>query len=343
MNNSSIYCGFAIGVLTVASLAQDPKAPPERYALVDAFPAQAKFDRPIYIDHHHGDAGVYYVVEQYGRVYRIPRDGDEATREVFLDWRSQTLSPRSGGHNEEGLLGFAFDPLFDQNGFVYIYYSRRTGLKTIRRRGKEFTIPTRESVVSRFATTMHGAERIAVVTSELEVLRVSQPYGNHNGGTIVFGPDLMLYIVLGDGGAANDPLQAGQDLSNLLGSILRVDVRGATSAQPYQVPADNPFVGRGGARGEIWAYGVRNPWRMSFDRETGDLWCADVGQNLWEEVDRVIKGGNYGWNKREGRHPFPPNKAGPGDSTGQGEMVDTTLSPFMPTAAKTALNHTHSL
>jgi len=310
VDNTLTHASLVTIALASISLAQTPKTQAERYALADAFPSQAEFDRPIYIDHHKGDPAVYYLVEQYGRIFRIPRDGDKGSRELFLDWRSQTFSPRSGGHNEEGLLGFAFDPEFDENGFVYIYYSIKTGDRTTRRRGKEFKIPTRASVVSRLATAMHGEQRIAVVNSELAILRVNQPFGNHNGGTIVFGPDQMLYVVLGDGGAANDPLKAGQDLSNILGSILRIDVRGASIEQPYKVPSDNPFVGRDKARGEIWAYGVRNPWRMSFDRDTGDLWCADVGQNLWEEVDRVVKGGNYGWNKREGLHSFPPRKPG---------------------------------
>lgn len=323
-----------IAALASPGAAQTPEPQAEKYALVDAFPAQKIFDRPIYIDHHAGDPAVYYVVEQYGRIYRIPRDGKDGSRELFLDWRSQTFSPRSGGHNEEGLLGFALDPKFDKNGFVYIYYSRKTGQRTMRRRGREFKVPTRESVVSRLATTMHGKQRIAVVNSELAILRVNQPYGNHNGGTIVFGPDQMLYIVLGDGGLANDPLKAGQDLANILGSILRIDVRGATEAQPYKVPADNPFVKREKARGEIWAFGVRNPWRMSFDRDSGDLWCADVGQDVWEEVDRIVKGGNYGWNKREALHPFPPKKKGFGGSDQTDTVADTSKTAMIDPVAE---------
>ncbi len=308
VSNTLIYQALIAAAFVSVGFAQATKPEIEKYALIPAFPAQAKFDRPLCIDHHQGDPAVYYVIEQYGRIYRIPRDGEQGGRELFLDWRSQTLSPRSGGHNEEGLLGFAFAPKFDENGFVYLYYSRKTGQKTLRRRGKEFQVPTRESVLSRFATVLHGKQRIAVVDSELPILRVPQPYGNHNGGTIAFGPDQMLYVALGDGGAANDPLKAGQDLSNLLGSILRLDVRNATNSSPYKVPADNPFVGRDQARGEIWAYGVRNPWRISFDRATGELWCADVGQNLWEEVNRVVQGGNYGWNKREALHAFSSKK-----------------------------------
>lgn len=272
------------------------------YEVVDAFVGQAPFDRPIHLDHHPADPEVYYVVEQYGRIFRIPRDGAKRDRVLFLDWSKRCLHPKSpvAGNNEEGLLGFAFDPAFAKNGFVYLYYSAKTGEQKSRRSGKMF--PRRASVISRLATK----DGVADPGSELEILKIPQPYGNHNGGTIVFGPDEMLYVALGDGGLANDPHQHGQNLNTLLGSILRIDVRGAEPGQPYRIPQDNPFAARNRARGEIWAYGLRNPWRINFDRKTGDLWCADVGQNIWEEVDRIVKGGNYGWNKMEGTHPFPP-------------------------------------
>jgi glucose/arabinose dehydrogenase len=133
---------------------------------------------------------------------------------------------------------------------------------------------------------------------------VFEPFPNHNGGTIVFGPAGMLYVALGDGGAQRDPFKNGQDLGVLLGKVLRIDVRAARPAEPYVVPADNPFVGRDGARGEIWCYGLRNPWRIAFDRANGDLWCGDVGQDRIEEVDRLQKGGNYGWNWMEGTEVF---------------------------------------
>ena len=184
---------------------------------------------------------------------------------------------------EEGLLGLALSPKNER--YLYIYYSAAN---------------PRRSVVSRL-----NYNRAVAPDSELVILEVPQPYANHNGGQIAFGPDGYLYIGLGDGGSAGDPQRNGQDTSTLLGTILRIDVSEATAAQPYAIPLDNPFAGSGG-RPEIWAYGLRNPWRFSFDRETGELWAGDVGQNRWEEIDIIERGGNYGWNVMEGNHCFRP-------------------------------------
>ena len=184
---------------------------------------------------------------------------------------------------EEGLLGLALSPKNERH--LYLYYSAAN---------------PRRSVVSRF-----NYNRAVSPDSELVILEVPQPYANHNGGQIAFGPDGYLYIGLGDGGSAGDPQRNGQDTSTLLGTILRIDVSEATTEQPYAIPPDNPFAGSGG-RPEIWAYGLRNPWRFSFDRETGELWAGDVGQNRWEEIDIIERGGNYGWNAMEGNHCFRP-------------------------------------
>ena len=225
------------------------------------------------------------VTEQSGRIlaFRVAEiDADHILIAEPLDLRDRVS--RRG--SEEGLLGIALDP--DDDRFLYAYYSAAN---------------PRRSVVSRF-TWSSGTDSLDP-DSELVVLEVEQPYSNHNGGQIAFGPDGYLYIGLGDGGAGGDPLGSGQDVSTLLGSILRIDVSEATLAQPYAIPPGNPFAD-GGGRPEIWAYGLRNPWRFSFDRETGELWTGDVGQNEWEEIDIIERGGNYGWNVLEGNHCFRP-------------------------------------
>ena len=232
-----------------------------------------------------------FVTEQAGLVMAFPDDPAATGAAVVLDIRERV----NDSGNEEGLLGLAFDPEFAEHKFVYLYYSASS---------------PRRSVVSRMAITPGGA---ADPDSELVLLEVEQPYSNHNGGELAFGPDGYLYIALGDGGSRGDPLGSGQNLGTLLGAILRIDVRDATAEEPYRIPADNPFVDTPGARGEIWAYGLRNPWRFSFDRATGELWTGDVGQNRFEEVDLIVRGGNYGWNTLEAAHCFnPPSGCDPG-------------------------------
>lgn len=227
----------------------------------------------------------WYVVEQAGRVLHLS-EGQPAT--VFADIQSRVNSVP----NEAGLLGMALDPNFAQNGRVYFSYTR-DGSPLI-------------SVVARFNSRDGGVT--LDTDSEQVLLSLDQPYDNHNGGQITFGPDGYLYIGFGDGGSGGDPQGRGQNTASLLGAMLRIDVSGSDA---YQIPADNPFA-QGGGRAEIYAWGLRNPWRWSFDRQTGELWAADVGQNQWEEVNRIQRGGNYGWALREGAHCFKANC----DSTG---------------------------
>jgi glucose/arabinose dehydrogenase len=186
---------------------------------------------------------------------------------------------------EEGLLGLAFSPAFSSDRRVYLYYSADSGCPS------GFS---RCSIVSRFPVNSGGID----VSQETVVLKVGQPYPNHNGGQILFGPDGYLYVALGDGGGGGDPLETGQNPNDLLGSILRINVSGSG----YAVPSDNPFPGN-----PVFAFGFRNPWRFSFDRETGAMWVGDVGQNDWEEVERVVKGGNYGWDCYEGFASYEPD------------------------------------
>lgn len=221
----------------------------------------------------------WYVVEKGGRILRIKGEGAEADRAVFIDLRDQV----NAGPTEAGLLGMAFHPKFSRNGYVFLSYTR----------GRPLT-----SVLARFKSPDGGLTLDPA--SEEVLLEVPQPYGNHNGGQIAFGPDGYLYYGLGDGGSAGDPHGNGQNTETLLGAMLRLDVNTTT---PYAIPSDNPFV-EGGGRPEIYAWGLRNPWRWSFDRKSGELWVGDVGQNKWEEIDRVSIGDNLGWNQWEGSHCF---------------------------------------
>jgi glucose/arabinose dehydrogenase len=226
-----------------------------------------------------------FITEQTGVIYALSADNPQQA-DIFLDITGQV----NRGGNEEGLLGLAFDPDYQENGYFYVYYSAAA---------------PRRSVLSRFSLDQEDTD-VADLQSEVIIMEVEQPFGNHNGGQLAFGPDGYLYIGLGDGGSAGDPEGNGQNLGTVLGSILRIDVSGLSAPGDYEIPADNPFVGTEGARQEIWAFGLRNPWRFSFDSETGLLWTGDVGQGSWEEIDIIAKGGNYGWNIMEGLHCYSP-------------------------------------
>jgi len=236
------------------------------------------FSNPLYVISPAGDLRLF-VVEQDGRI-KIIKNG-QVLATPFLDITSRISS---GG--ERGLLSVAFHPLYATNGFFYVNFTDVAGNTRVER----FTVSSNPD--------------IANAASSKLLLAVTQPFPNHNGGLNVFGPDGMLYIGLGDGGSGGDPLGNGQKLSTLLGKILRIDV---DHGDPYAIPSDNPFVGQPNARGEIWAYGLRNPWRFAFDKLGGLLYVADVGQDRFEEVDVVAstaKGVNYGWNTMEGASCF---------------------------------------
>lgn len=254
----------------------------DKYRLVAAFP-KLSFTRPVDLRSAGDGTGRLFVVEQQGRILVFDNDAATDAKRVFL-----SLSVNDE-ENEEGLLGLAFDPQFASNRYYYVYYTVKVANE-------------RKSRLSRFEadatqpdTTMAG--------SQVDLLTIDQDFSNHNGGGLAFGPDGMLYIGVGDGGSGNDPNNRAQDRAELLGNILRIDV----SSAPYSIPGDNPFVGNtDGHREEIFAWGFRNPWRISFDTPTGRLWVGDVGQNAWEEIDIVASGQNYGWKIMEAKVCRPP-------------------------------------
>lgn len=264
-----------------------------------AFP-NLSYNRPLVLTHAGDGTNRVFVASQLGKVFVFPDDQDVAEPTTFLDIESRVRYDDK--ENEEGFLGLAFHPKYKTNGEFYVYYTT--------------TAKPHISVISRFRRSKSDPNR-ADPASEEEVLRIPQPFWNHNGGTLVFGPDGYLYIGLGDGGYRDDPEGNGQNLGTLLGSILRIDVDDHDRGKGYAIPKDNPFVNRKDARGEIWAYGVRNIWRMAFDRQTGVFWAADVGQDIWEEIDIIERGGNYGWNLREAKHKF-----GPRGSEGRPDLID---------------------
>lgn len=267
----------------------EPSAPPARFdperIRLALRPVVGGLEAPLLATHAGDGSGRLFVLEQVGRI-RIVEDG-ELRPEPFLD-----VSDRLVAGGEQGLLGLAFHPGFVSNGRFFVNYTDVNG----------------DTVVAEYGLDAADPDR-ADPASERVLLRIDQPFANHNGGNLAFGPDGFLYVGTGDGGSAGDPMGNGQRLDTLLGKILRIDVDDRSDGRPYAIPPDNPFVGREGARPEIWAFGLRNPWRFSFDREGGDLWIGDVGQASVEEIDRAPwgePGVNYGWNTMEGRACFAP-------------------------------------
>lgn len=281
------------------------------------------FTAPLVLVQVQDDNGQFFVADQDGRIWILTSDY-QRLEEPFLDLRTRMVDLRST-YDERGLLGLALHPNYVENGRFFVYYSA-----PLRAKGPQSWDHT--SHISEFHRSESDPNR-ANLDSERLLLQIDQPQSNHNGGQITFGPDGFLYVPIGDGGGANDigtghsPKGNAQDLSNLLGSILRLDVN---QVEPYGIPPENPFVDKDGLP-EIWAYGLRNPFRISFDRGgEHQLFTGDAGQNLYEEIDILGKGGNYGWNLREGRHCFDPQQ--PGSSPEQcpevgyyGEILDAPI------------------
>ena len=279
----------------IASACQSEKQPDIRLAdstgtttgsalaakVVNAYP-KLTFASPVEYTYANDGTNRVFVIEQEGRIRVFENDANTASAGTYLDIRNKVAY---GG--EMGLLGLAFHPNFKQNGFFYVNYTKDK---------------PRETIVSRFKASSAGSMQVDP-SSEVILFRFDQPYSNHNGGKVLFGPDAYLYVATGDGGSGGDPQNNGQNRSSWLGKILRVDVNSTEKGQ-YGIPKDNPFKGNAnGYREEIFAYGLRNPWRISFD-DQGRLWAGDVGQNKIEEVDIITKGGNYGWRVKEANADF---------------------------------------
>jgi glucose/arabinose dehydrogenase len=292
-------CGGSGGDGPAVSPPPPPPPPPPATEVVptidvvQVFPSLA-FNTPVSLQQAPGDATRWFVVEQAGTIRTFANDNGATATLTFLDISAQVIS---GG--ERGLLGMAFHPDFPSTPEVFVSF---TGA------------PDLTSYVSRFSSS-DGGQTLDAASEEV-ILSVPQDFGNHNGGNIVFGPDGYLYIGFGDGGSGGDPLDRAQDNTNLLGTMVRIDVDGGV---PYAIPSSDPgnpfaanqtcpegFTVGGEECPEIFAWGLRNPWRFSFDRQAGDLWAGDVGQSSWEEIDIVTAGGDYGWDDREGAHCFEP-------------------------------------
>ncbi|WP_454064131.1 PQQ-dependent sugar dehydrogenase [Candidatus Nitrospira salsa] len=268
---------YALGSSPVMGLSAAPETSTAPFALTPLITDQ--LHKPIFVTHTREGNDRLFIVEQDGKILIFEKG--RLLPKPFLDISSKVST---GG--ERGLLGLAFHPNYAKNGRLFINYTRKEDQATVIAEYHRAAIPDQAEM----------KERILLV--------MPQPYGNHNGGMVAFGPDGYLYIGMGDGGAGGDPENRAQNSKELLGKILRIDI---DQGDPYGIPADNPYVKNGG-RPEIYAIGFRNPWRFSFDRQTGELWAGDVGQNSWEEITKVNKGENLGWRLMEGEHCFQPKQ-----------------------------------
>jgi glucose/arabinose dehydrogenase len=308
-------CAVLIVVLGLLALPVSPAAaqPLPQVQLRAVFPALA-LDRPVWMCQAPDNSGRFFIVEQPGRILVVPRGNDGSEVKEFLSIVDRETYIEAGANTGVGLMSFAFHPGFKTNQLLYIFYSQQNTNRTGQFPGR--------IVISELKVSSTDPNR-ADLGSERVLLEVPEPFRNNQGGQVSFGPDGYLYISLGDGGSNNDPFNSGQSTSTLLAKILRIDVNSRSiigvgknrKELPYGIPADNPWVGEldmannSGARKETFAWGLRNVWRFSWDHKTGDLWAGDVGEQFWEEVDLIVKGGNYGWCVREGMHHFKPGPA----------------------------------
>ncbi|HEY2838800.1 MAG TPA: PQQ-dependent sugar dehydrogenase [Pirellulales bacterium] len=254
----------------------------------------ARAIRPILLTNAGDGSGRLFAPTQQGVLHLLDKGTKTKATSIFLDISEKVAYDDKT--NEEGFLGMAFHPKYAENGQFFVFYTNKA--------------KKRQNVIARYRVSKDDPNRADPGSEEI-LMVIDKPFWNHDGGTIVFGPDGYLYIAVGDGGLAADPFGNGQKLSTILGKMLRIDIDKPGERTPYSIPKDNPFVDKPDVRGEIWAYGLRNVWRMAFDRPTGTLWAGDVGQDTWEEIDLIVKGGNYGWNIREGLHPFVKKGAKP--------------------------------
>lgn len=306
---------FCLEVLAAVSIAAQPLP---QIQLQRIFP-KLQDERPLWMSEAPDGSGRFFIVYQSGKILIVKKKSDGSDAKEFLNIEDR----KPFFNNEDGLLSMAFHPGFKTNGLFYIYYTQTNSPEDIKclDNGLPVSFPFR-SVVSELKVSATDPDKTDM-SSERVIFEVLQPFWNHKGGELCFGPDGYLYLGLGDGGRGDDPFGNGQNCASFLGKMLRFDVNsrarigrgGRARHLEYGIPADNPFVhepemGGIGAQHEIYAFGFRNPWRYSFDRKTGNLWVGDVGQDLWEEVDLVVKGGDYGWNVREGAHHFKPGPPG---------------------------------
>jgi glucose/arabinose dehydrogenase len=271
-----LWLGISVGSPVSWSFSGKPASVTGPVQLLPA--VEHNFSKPLFLTASPDDTDRLFVVEQGGRIFIVT--AGQRNSSPFLD-----ISERITSGGERGLLGLAFHPRYSSNGRFFVNYTRAQDGATV------------------IAEYHVSSDPDKAAPKESILLVIPQPYSNHNGGMVAFGPDDLLYIGTGDGGAGGDPENRAQNREELLGKFLRIDVDGPS---PYGIPPDNPFVGQQG-KDEIYAVGLRNPWRFSFDRQTGKLWAGDVGQNAWEEIDIIEKGKNYGWRLLEGTHCYNPS------------------------------------